>query len=87
MEVVLDRSEAGDFFLRFPCPDAAELDELLELVLDEPEDEEPLLRNPLPLAQRVIACSITDGIILNPTPLEEDEEDPDSGRVVGEKAR
>jgi hypothetical protein len=82
--VVLDKSEAGDFLLRFPCPDAAELDELLELELDEPE-EEPLLRSPLPLAQRVIACSITEGIILNPMPLEDEDEELDSGRVAGEK--
>ena len=83
--MVLDKSEAGDLFLRFPCPEAAELEELLELELDGPEEEEPLLRSPLPLAQRVIACSITEGMILNPMPLEDEDEELDSGRVAGEK--
>ena len=73
-EVVRESSEAGDRFLRLLCPDADELDELLLLELDDVDEEESLRRNPLPRAHRVIACSMTEGIMLKPIPLEEDDE-------------
>lgn len=73
IDVVWDRMEAGDRFRLLRGFDS----ELVEVVVSpvDSEENEPRLRNPLPRAHRDIACSITDGIILNLIPLDEDEDE------------
>jgi hypothetical protein len=66
--------EAGDFFLLLLWLDEAEV-ELLVLDPDDPEEKDPRLRRPRPRAHLDMACSITEGMILNRIPLDEEEED------------
>jgi hypothetical protein len=57
--------------------DEVEAVELLVLEPDVPEENDPRLRRPLPRAHLDMACSITDGMILNRIPLDDDEDDED----------
>jgi hypothetical protein len=54
-----------------------EEEELVSSELLDDDTEPPRLRSPFPLAHLVIAFSITEGMILKPIPLEEEDEEED----------
>ncbi len=49
--------------------------DLLVIDAEVPEENDPLLRRPLPRSHLDMARSMMDGMTLNRTPLEEEEED------------
>lgn len=74
-EVACEWKEAGDRARLLRGCGEEELVLLEEEVSSELDETDPRRLNPFPFAHLAIACSITEGMMLKPIPLEEDEED------------